>query len=446
MKSIEVNFKQLEGKIKPMHCVNNGPIGNSVRGKGGNMQTYADLKIPYARLHDANFCEGYGGEWTVDVHRIFCDFNADENDPNSYDFKPTDEYIENIYKSGTKVFYRLGASIEHRKKYGTCPPKDFHKWARICEHIIRHYNQGWADGFNYNIEYWEIWNEPDCRNLDGSNPCWQGTDEQFLELFEISAKHLKSTFPNLKIGGPSSMQVSTVLTEKLLSHCKDKSVPLDFFSFHGYSHDPIYFKSICFEARKLLDKYGYTDTELILNEYNYIRGWIDETFQYSLTTMGNLKGSSFILSLMCAAHDSPLDMLMYYDARPCQFNGLFEMFTYRLLKTYFTFKAFSDLYQLGTSVKVETEENAFAIAGTNEKEGAILLTHFNDDDDTKEEIFKVDISEFKGANGIKADVYLLDNDNDLTLIREEYFTQENYSILLKSPLYTSYLIKLYKLD
>ena len=41
------------------------------------------------------------------------------------------------------------------------PPKDFRKWAQICEHIIRHYNEGWADGHKWDIRYWEIWNEAD---------------------------------------------------------------------------------------------------------------------------------------------------------------------------------------------------------------------------------------------------------------------------------------------
>ncbi|MBI4578450.1 MAG: hypothetical protein HY718_02035 [Planctomycetes bacterium] len=42
--------------------------------------------------------------------------------------------------------------------------KDFAKWAKICVNIIRHYNEGWADGFHYNIRYWEIWNEPNVGN------------------------------------------------------------------------------------------------------------------------------------------------------------------------------------------------------------------------------------------------------------------------------------------
>ena len=48
-----------------------------------------------------------------------------------------------IEAAGTKVFYRLSHRIEHEvKKYGTLPPKDFKKWAVICEHIIRHYTEG----------------------------------------------------------------------------------------------------------------------------------------------------------------------------------------------------------------------------------------------------------------------------------------------------------------
>ena len=59
--------------------------------------------------------------------------------------------------AGTETFFRLGQTIEHQiKKHGTLPPSDFGKWAQICEHIIMHYNEGWADGYNLGIKYWEI--------------------------------------------------------------------------------------------------------------------------------------------------------------------------------------------------------------------------------------------------------------------------------------------------
>ena len=85
-----VDFSKNAGKVKPMHCVNNGPAGSKVRATGSTFQAYAQLKIPYARNHDASFYPSYGGEHTVDVHRIFKNFDADINDPASYDFEMTD--------------------------------------------------------------------------------------------------------------------------------------------------------------------------------------------------------------------------------------------------------------------------------------------------------------------------------------------------------------------
>ena len=133
-----------------MNSVNNGPV-SSVRAFS-NFNDYKAARIPYARNHDASFYSGFGGEFSVDVHRIFRDFSRDVNDPDAYSFKSTDDYVKTTYEAGTKVFYRLGAAIEHYEKRGTYPPADFFKWAQICEHIIRHYTEGWANGFTYDME------------------------------------------------------------------------------------------------------------------------------------------------------------------------------------------------------------------------------------------------------------------------------------------------------
>ncbi len=162
MKKVSVFEKESIGKVKPMHAVTNGPVykfGSDQRIT--NIDAFRDAGIPYARNHDASLYMPYGGEHIVDVHAIFPNFDADPYDEASYDFVCTDEYLRVIDHAGVKTFYRLGSKIEHSiKKYGTLPPKDFKKWAIICEHIIKHYNYGWANGFHYGIEYWEIWNEP----------------------------------------------------------------------------------------------------------------------------------------------------------------------------------------------------------------------------------------------------------------------------------------------
>ena len=135
---LKIDYSATAGKIKPMNAVNNGPVyTKNADQNSGNLTTYTAANIPFARTHDASFCAKYGGEHTVDVHMIFPDFDADPDSPESYDFQLTDEYMEAIQLAGTEVFYRLGSKIEHNsKKYGTVPPKDFKKWAVICEHII----------------------------------------------------------------------------------------------------------------------------------------------------------------------------------------------------------------------------------------------------------------------------------------------------------------------
>ena len=230
MNNVKVDFSDITGKIKCINAVNNGPAGSRLQ-TTGNFQSYKELEIPYARLHDASFYAGnYGGEFSVDVHRVFPNFDADENDPDSYVFAPTDSYLLDIESVNTKIFYRLGASIEHGYKKGTYPPKDFLKWARICEHIIRHYTEGWADGFTHDIEYWEIWNEPDLQQ-DNNSPTWSGTKEQFFDFYEIAANHLKAQFPHLKIGGPAAVGTRQYMVE-FVNEMKKRNVHLDFFSWH----------------------------------------------------------------------------------------------------------------------------------------------------------------------------------------------------------------------
>ena len=138
----------------------------------------------------------------VNIHCIFKNFEAAPYDPASYSFTHTDRYLQCVLDAGTKVFYRLGETIENNLDYirsHTFAPKDPKKWAVICEHIVRHYNEGWADGYYMNIEYWEIWNEPE--GASKTSPNWSGTPLAYYELYRITANHLKSCFPDIKVSG-----------------------------------------------------------------------------------------------------------------------------------------------------------------------------------------------------------------------------------------------------
>ena len=390
MDTIKIDFKNTTGIIKPMNAVNNGPV-SSVRAVT-NFDDYKALEIPYARNHDAAFFSGFGGEHTVDVHRIFKNFDADETDPANYIFQPTDAYIKTTFEAGTETFYRLGAAIEHGYKYGTYPPKDFKKWARICEHIIRHYTEGWANGFNYKITYWEIWNEPDCHN-GFSNPCWQGTEEEFVEFYCVAAKHLKEQFPHLKIGGPAfCVPWDYPSKQKFFTGIKESGAPLDFYSFHCYHAEMKHLKESIDVTNEILARYDL-HPETILNEWNYIRGWLGEKWTYSIETEQGLKGASFVAATMSIGQAEKLDMLMYYDARPCNMNGLFDSL-YNRRPSYYAFEMFRDLRRLGKYVPTESVDDVYLCAATDGNNSGVMLTFYSETDGLENKDVTID---FDGA-------------------------------------------------
>lgn len=373
------------GPIKPMNAVNNGPKVAPASQKKGNFESYRDAGFPYARLHDTPHYSAW--KHCVDIDCIFPDFSADENSPESYDFTLTDKLIGEIFSSGTGVFYRLGQSIENAsKKYMVYPPRDYKKWARVCEHIILHYNEGWAGGFHYGIEYWEIWNEPDLgfrsgRHLRNDSPTWNGSDTDFFRFYETVSKYLKSRFPNLKIGGPALCEDND-WAENFLSYCSRHGVRMDFFSYHLYAGNVEAFEQKNALMKSLLDKYGYGDVEMILNEWNYLANWTDE-YVYTTEVIKSNRGAAFTSAVMQACQDGPVDMMMYYDARPnTSFNGLFDFTTFCTLPSYYVFYSWHKLAGLGTQIS-SSAGDLKDLRVTAAKGGggrmAVLLSYFSSD-------------------------------------------------------------------
>ena len=444
MNQITVDFSQVQGKMKIMHAVNNGPVGVCATRGFTNWKAHQEAEIPYARNHDASFYHGYGGEYTVDVHRIFRDFDADVNDPASYDFLMTDRYVSDTEAVGTRTFYRLGARIEHEpRKMGTFPPKDFQKWAEICEHIIRHYTEGWADGFTYNIEYWEIWNEPDCGEI-GQNPCWQGTKEEFMDFFCIALRHLKSKFPHLKIGGPAFCNAwRDEYNDLLFTALNKEGLSMDFFSFHGYWNEPYKYAEDGEHAYQALEKYGFAGKlEMILNEWNYCRSWYGEGYLETQRAIKGLKGASFVVGTMCTGQNSKLDMMMYYDARPTIWNGMFDTSFLTPLKGYYPFKMYSQLYKMGTQVAADSDERSlYTLAAKGQDACGVLFTYFVDDDTAPAKEIALELKNCPlGKKNVE--IYLLDEQNDLTLVRTEKITSGNFTLYFNAKLYSSYFLRI----
>ena len=389
MNSVFIDFEKSVGKVKPMHAVNN--VQSMPYDFYGGLDRLAEAHVPYARLHDTG--GAYGGGCYVDIANVFRNFDADEQDPASYDFAFTDVLLSGMNEKGIKPYYRLGATIENYHKikaYNIYPPKDPSKWARICEHIILHYNEGWANGFHLGIEYWEIWNEPDNEPEIEDNPCWKGTKEQFFELYDVTSKYLKEKFPHLKIGGYASCGFYALnnvfikaanssprkeyfleFFEEFLAYAKENGSVLDFFSWHSYadlSSNVVYAR----HAKERLAAYGFGNCEVFLNEWNPSKG-----------NRGNVPGDpATVLSMMVALHDTPTDMCMYYDAAERSgYCGIFSPITHGVTGTYYAFYYFGQLYHLGEQceARAEGEEIYVMAARGKEKRAFVLVNNKNEE-------------------------------------------------------------------
>lgn len=382
-----MDFSKPAGVIRPLHGVNKGPIA-----WGGMIdltEPLRALRIPSSRMHDCH----WPNPDVVDIHAIFPNFDADPSQTSSYDFALTDEYLTATRATGAEIIFRLGESIEHTsvKRY-VHPPKDYEKWAQICLGIIRHYNEGWANGTRHNIQYWEIWNEPENKPV-----MWSGSDEDYFRLYAVAARTIKKAYPNLKIGGPATGHTGEFakgvfrpgsFVTNFLSYCRREGLPLDFFSWHCYTADPNEITGRARGIRKLLNDFGFTNTESHLNEWNFLPGntWkplsrssAPEVRQRFSEEMAGLPGGAFLTTTLIELQDAPLDVSNLYHAEIGAF-GLFNEFGVPQ-KNYYMLRAFAGL--LETPIRASTrgvETGRLAVlAGSNmnQSSAAVLISNFS---------------------------------------------------------------------
>ena len=95
-----------------MHAVGQPPFGVGDFGIDNSMFHYlTEANIPYSRLPDT------GGHFAcnlfVDIPNLFRDFEADKNDPESYDFAFTDALFVKMIEAG--ILFILRRQIKFKK-------------------------------------------------------------------------------------------------------------------------------------------------------------------------------------------------------------------------------------------------------------------------------------------------------------------------------------------
>jgi hypothetical protein len=290
--NIVLDCNDINGIIKPYAEINCGPkplqnVENSV----DLTKQYQEIGITHIRTHDLD-----NTIFPCDISTIFPDENADPLLESSYDFDISDSYITGIVNAGCKVFYRLGESAGGPND----PPIDFNKWAEICKHITMHYNDGWKDGYHYNIKYWELWNEPDLKGF------WNGTADQYYDLYKITVNKLKDYNSSLKIGGPCTSSVyNENFSIKFLEFVTNYNIPLDFYAWHMYADKPYQLYEASQLVRNLLDYFELFNCENINTEWNI-------NILTPQRDKDNSKNAAFTACSLTAFQDSSMDLAFRY--------------------------------------------------------------------------------------------------------------------------------------
>jgi xylan 1,4-beta-xylosidase len=181
----------------------------------------------------------------VRFHNILHDedgvYDEDEQGHPVYNFAYVDQIYDGLLKNGVRPFVEISfmpKKLAVRQdvhpfwyKQIVAPPKDYIKW----DDLIRAFAQHLVD--RYGVDevsewYFEVWNEP---NID----FWTGDPKQatYFELYDHTARALKSVSPRLRVGGPATSSAHWV--DSFIQHAVAQNVPTDFISSHGYADDTV---------------------------------------------------------------------------------------------------------------------------------------------------------------------------------------------------------------
>lgn len=174
--------------------------------------------------------------------------------------------------------------------------------------------RGGANGFNWNIRYWTIWEEPENKSL------WNTEPIQYFRLFKLTVERFKKRFPNLKFGTCVGNHLSERWGADLLSYCRAEKVSMDFFGWSCYVDDLVKVIRWPEEIRALVDSYGFEDVELHIAEWNYTNyeqgfGYCGKDAAEHPEGCYGYTAAAFAAAVLTGWQDTSLTMANYYTQR-----------------------------------------------------------------------------------------------------------------------------------
>jgi xylan 1,4-beta-xylosidase len=169
-------------------------------------------------------------------------YTEDEHGNPVYNFAYVDQIYDTLLKEGVrpvveisfmpkKLAFNPDALHPFWYKPNVSPPKSLERWdaliVALAKNLVDRYGIDEVSQW-----YFEVWNEP---NID----FWGGIprDRSYFELYDHTARALKSVSPRLRVGGPATAASDWV--DSFLAYTNQHHSPVDFVSSHGYADDTI---------------------------------------------------------------------------------------------------------------------------------------------------------------------------------------------------------------
>jgi xylan 1,4-beta-xylosidase len=182
----------------------------------------------------------------VRFHAIFHDevgvYNEDEHGDPVYNFAYVDQIYDGLLKNGVRPLVEIGfmpkklafnpdALHPFWYKQNVSPPKSMERWDALITAFARHLVERYGED-EVAQWYFEVWNEP---NID----FWNGIprEESYFDLYDHSARALKSVSRRIRVGGPATAAAAWV--DDFLKYTSEKRIPVDFVSTHAYADDTV---------------------------------------------------------------------------------------------------------------------------------------------------------------------------------------------------------------
>ena len=442
--TVDVDFSMPVGQVKAMHGFCNGPVSY-----GADIsELFREIGVPQVRFAETDTALS---AYAVDVSRIFKDTSRDPRDSSAYDFSYTDKYVTAAYNAGSKVIFRLGESVDrmHSGKSAALP-LDTDLFVEVCANIVRHYNDYWADGFAFGIEYFEIWSID--RDQERSSA---------FELYRRVASALKLIDSSLKVGGCGFDSIADV--RDFVRYCQRRRAPIDFITLCAFSGDPLSLVDSVMDVVPYMHNCGFPNAEIVIGAWNYIdtsslgKLSLDEVMSSSqaqfcearrnlFSAQSSVKGAAYALAFMISLGNvKEVSRACYYDAQPylSAWCGISDRFG-NPQKPFYAFKAYGEVYRAQNQVysachKAEgfAHSGIYALAAEGENALYVLISSFDGCGIVDLRLDSIP------ENIYTADIYMLDGVKDMTLADSVAISGAKKRLLLNISRYGAALVKLY---